>query len=164
MKKLITVLFCLLVAASSALADCRNQVPAFDSSPDQATTQLTQWFGPPDKITKDLIRWPIPGIERSKFTAFFTDKKLSGTLIFTAAKRSAEAAETFLKLMEDWTTSIEKEGFMFVKTGKDDSHGLKSVYKEYACNTDRRIKVRLSLSKDTTSEIISAELFTYKEK
>jgi hypothetical protein len=161
MKKLLAIFFCLFLFASSVCADCSNLTPPFGATPAEVAEIVTKWFGPPEKVTSEFIRWDIPAVERSSFVAVFVERKLSGILIFTAAPSSPEMAEGYLKLTNGWEKNLTEEGFTFAKEGKNDSHGIKSVYKEYECRKDKRVRVRMSLGKDTASKLISAELYTY---
>lgn len=163
MNKILTVLFCLLLSVSSAFADCAHQYPGFDSSREEIVTQVTAWFGPPDVVTAEHIRWPIPETthKSSFFAVLFKDGKMLGTSIFTALQGSAASAEALLKLTDDWDKSLREEGFVFIKEGKKDDKDIKSVYKEYECPSDRRVCVRVSLTKSTTSNIIATDLYTY---
>jgi hypothetical protein len=163
LSKVALVLIVLLSCAIVAYADCSNQYPGFNSSREDAVTQVTAWFGPPDKVSADHIRWPIPETTNgsSFFAILFKDNKIIGTSIFTALQGSSVAAESLLKLADDWDGSLKEEGFVFVKEGKKDDTGIKSAYKEYECKVDRRVCVRISLTKSTTSNIIATDLYTY---
>jgi len=163
LNKAVLVLIVLLSCIISAYAGCENQYPGFDSTREDAVTQVTAWFGPPDVVTAEHIRWPIPETPNgsSFFAILFKENKVIGTSIFTALQGSSIAAESLLKLAGDWDGSLKEEGFVFVKEGKKDDTGIKAAYKEYECKVDRRVRVRVSLTKSTNSNIIATDLFTY---
>jgi hypothetical protein len=164
LNKIILITITALSFSLAAFADCTHQTPPFDSSREEVVALITNWFGAPDKVTTGHIRWVLPGTteQSSFFTVLFENEKVLGTSIFTSLVGSSTAAADLVKLADAWEESLKEEGFVFVKNGKTSLKEITSIYKEYECQADRRIRTRISLTKTTTSNVIAADVYTYR--
>jgi hypothetical protein len=162
MKKLLTVLFCLLISVSFAYAQCGINNPKFGDSKEKTIPFFTDELGVPNQVSKDSVMWTQNTATGVMTTiAMFYKNKFQGIHILAAMDATKENALVAIDLFKKMEDLAKEERFVFVKNGKGKDGTIEIMYSEYVCKDDKRIKNIVTLGKDMSKLIFSVDTLTY---